>query len=175
MTRAPSLRELLIIIFLLIIFIMVAMEKIWELRVAAERTAVTVMLGNMRSALGIEVARLAAQGRVQEIARHDGGDPMLVMRQPHPNYLGHISNADPAAIPGYNWYYDVDKGLLVYRVANEEAFETPLEGPARILFRLRLSFHDADGDGRYDHGIDAIRGLDVVSLHPYRWRLEEEE
>lgn len=173
--RGTSLRELLIIVLLLLTFIVVATEKIWELRVAAERTAVAVMLGNMRSALGIEVARLAAQGRIADIARHDGGDPMLVMRQPHANYRGRISGADPAGIPGYSWYYDVDQGLLVYRVANDEAFETPLEGPARILFRLRLSYQDSNNDGHYQQGIDTIRGLNIVSLHPYRWLTGEAE
>lgn len=172
--------ELVVTLILIMVFIRVVMQQLWALRVVAERTHVTWTVGAMQSAIGIEIARRALQGGMTTIAELEGSNPYQLLlgadgrtsyqSQPNSlvahllyqgNYLGELVDPDLESMQGGSWYFDPAQRTLVYRVSQQEAFVTPLEGPARIRFYLR-----AGGEGS--------TGVGLNSLEPYQWYLPEE-
>lgn len=182
-----GLYELTLIIILLSIFVLVAIDRVWRYRISAEEVGVAHVEGAIRSALGIEVATRVAQGRVSSIAELHHSNPIQLLTQgegeqapfgitagqpPH-NYLGELDEVDEEAIAPGNWYFNRNTGTLVYRVLFEENFETELEPPARINFRLERRYNDINSNGHFDSDSDQITGIYLTSEAPYRWILEE--
>jgi general secretion pathway protein G len=154
---------------LILVFVWVAAVKIWELRVAAERTHVITMIGKLRSALGLQVAERALEQGIPAVIALQGSNPMDLLQVPPHNYRGELQTADPAAMEGGGWYFDVGAGELVYRVEFEEHFSSPLPGPARIRLALKASYRDLNNNGRFDYGQDRLQNVSLEQLDPYRW------
>ncbi|NOR52335.1 MAG: hypothetical protein GQ470_06905 [Gammaproteobacteria bacterium] len=157
--------RLLILAILIIIFVRVAIDSIWKIRVAAERTHVAWMFGTMQSAIGLEVATRAVKGGLAEIARLDQSNPFELLdtlKDPmigaHP-YLGELNHPDPQDIAPGSWYFDTKTRVLNYRVLMDELFVSDLSGPARIRFALR---------GHYTSSGD-FKNIALVALDEYRW------
>ena len=85
------------------------------------------------------------------------------------NYVGELDAAGLPAVEGGQWYFDRREHTLVYRVSNVEYFKTTLPGPARARFAVRLDYDDANGNGRFDNGADALRGVRLEALEAYSW------
>jgi general secretion pathway protein G len=164
-----TLAETVAITCLLLIFIWVAAEKIWELRVVAERTHVVSIVGNLQSALGLEVAERALEQGIPAVVALQGSNPMDLLQPPPANYAGEKQDVDPAAEKGGRWYFDLDARELVYRVEFEENFRSSLAGPARIRLALKVSYRDLNGNGSFDPGQDQMRNVSLQQLDPYRW------
>ena len=164
---APYYRVIALVV-LIAIFITVAMQSIWKLRVSAERTHVAWMVGAMQSAIGIETARRAVQGGLEEIAGLDGSNPLeLLENKKTPfmgtfSYLGELDNPDPAKLAPRSWYFDGKSRELVYRVAMDDAFVSDLGGPARVRYALKGRYQ-GKGNRRQ------LSGIGLVSLDQYNW------
>ncbi|MCW8983029.1 MAG: hypothetical protein OQK13_03205 [Gammaproteobacteria bacterium] len=160
--------RLIALIILIAIFIVVAMQSIWKLRVAAERTHVAWMAGAMQSAIGLEIATRAVKGGLAEIAKLDRSNPLeLLENHKRPmmgaySFVGELDNPDPAEIAPRSWYFDTRSRELVYRVAMTDAFITDLEGPARVRFALKGRYQ---GKGRNRH----LNNITLIELDRYRW------
>lgn len=160
--------RLIALIVLVAIFIMVAMQSIWKMRVVAERTHVAWMYGAMQSAIGIETAVRGMKGGLKAIAILDRSNPLdLLDNQKTPfmgafSYLGELDSPDPAEIAPGSWYFDSQSRELIYRVAMTDAFVSDLDGPARIRFALR---------GRYSNSGEerTLGGIGLVKLDEYNW------
>jgi hypothetical protein len=164
-----GLAEMVVMTCLILVFIWIAAVKIWELRVAAERTHVISMIGKLRSSLGLQVAERALEQGIPAVIALQGGNPMDLLQAPPHNYKGELQAADPAAIEGGRWYFDSDARELVYRVNFEENFHSPLPGPARIRLALRVSYRDLNRNGRFDPGLDQLQNVSLQQLNQYRW------
>jgi len=158
-----TLLELVAVIIIIAILGLVALDRFWSLRVAAERATIKQVTGNIRSALGMEVARFALENRLAELPRLDGSNPMLLLAQTPSGYLGEIS-PDPATLVEGSWHFDPASKTLDYRVIYAENFDSGRDNPARIRFRITLIYRDRNDNQRFDPGLDAISGLDLVSL-----------
>lgn len=164
--------EVAVIVALILVLIVSIIQAVWRLRADAERVSVAQNVAAVREALSNEI--LVRVIRSQQpldriVAELQYTNPFHLLEQPPPNYLGELSAADPAGIDGYQWYFDTERALLVYRIGNPERFRTPLAGPARIRFQLRPQFQDRNGDGRFDPAIDEADSLVFDSMEPYRW------
>jgi hypothetical protein len=166
----PRLLEWAALVGLIAILAGVLVQRVWALRVDAERVAMATVLANLRQAIGIELGLRAARDGLRSVGELDGADPMDLLPKPPMNYRGALAHPDPARIDGYQWYFETGSRTLVYRVANAQAFDTPLPGPARARFRLKLRYGDRNGNGRFDYGIDELQGLNLVPLERYHWR-----
>lgn len=166
--RKRKLLEALVFIILMLLLIPVATLRIWELRAAAERTAVEMMLGNLRSYLGMHAAKVALAQGLDGVAALDGMDPSDVVATPT-NY--HTVEALPPVdqMAPYTWYFDRSSRVLVYRPGNEEYVESALPGPVRLRFRITLQYEDQNRNGRFDRR-ESLHGIALVPLEPYRWR-----
>ncbi len=158
-----TLLELVVVIIVISILGLFALDRFWSLRVAAERAAVKQVTGNIRSALGMEVARYALDNRLAELPHLDGSNPMRLLAQTPTGYIGETS-IDPAEIAKGSWYFDPTTKTLNYHVTYHENFDSPLEGLPRIRWRITLIYRDRNHNQHFDPGLDAISGLDLVSL-----------
>ena len=163
--RGFTLLELVTVIIVIAILATVALDRFWSLRVAAERAAVQQVVGNIRSALGMEVARYALENRVGELPQLDGSNPMLLLAQTPVGYLG-AASPDSTDIEDGSWYFDPDKKTLSYHATYTESFDSSPERPARLRWRITLLYRDQNGNQQLDPGVDAIEGLDLVRQEP---------
>lgn len=153
---------------LVAVLVTIAINRIWRLRVEAERVAVAQVVGAIRSAVGIEVARRVLREGVDSIAQLDGGNPMDLLAQLPPGYRGALVNPDPGQLVPGDWYYDERERVLVYRVRFPEAFDSA-QHQMRAVYRLTLKFDDRNRDGRFNRGSDTIYGLDLLPVGEFRW------
>ncbi len=162
--RSVSLLELVIVVILIAIFIRVAIDRIWPLRIVAEKTAVVEVRGAIESALGIAVAAQIARGKpLAAIARLAGANPVRFLATPPANYVGSFAHPGRHRIPGGSWYFNRSRRTLVYVIRFKSHFVSPLPGRKRIRFRLEPVFR-----GRA-HAPDDLAGIELVQLNRYTW------
>ena len=83
-----TLLELVVVIVIISILGLFAIDRLFAIRNAAERAAVKQVVGTIKSALGIEVARLALAGKLSAVAKLDKTNPLALLSQTPANYLG---------------------------------------------------------------------------------------
>jgi len=169
--RAFSLLELVIVIVVISLLLVVAIDRLLALRFEAERVTVQSVIAAMRSALYIEFAGAAAGGQLARLDAAGGSNPMLRLAEKPDGYAGEFFGADPALFEPGTWYFDTRERAIVYIVRFPERFETPLAGPPRARLRVEPDYDDLDRNGRFDPGRDPVRGLKLVPLEPFLWKV----
>ena len=198
------LAELGIMGAVILVFFGFVIEKVWELRAAAERLAVIQTVNAIRSSLGTEAMTQAIEGHTESLAALHHANPITLLTGkqddkapadddgrpsaervarryavqgsgPPPGYIGELDDPDPATIDGYQWYFDTSDQVLVYRVANDGYFSTTLAGVPRIRFQLQATYQDRNGNGRFDRAEDALERLNLEDLEDYHWDLQGSE
>lgn len=167
--RHLSRLELAIAVVIVGVLIGILIERGNALMVQAEQTGVEQVEGQIRAAIGLAVASRVAKGQLAAAAGLAASNPMNLLQTPPPNYLGALSDADPAQIAPGHWYFDMRSGYLVYRVKHADDFATSLRGPARAEFEIRLRYRDANDNGRYDAGEDILYGVNFTRVAPFSW------
>lgn len=126
-------------------------------------------VGNMRSALGMQLAKDIADGNWRAIEALPGSNPMVLMTRIPGSYLGAFADPDPSRVKGMHWYFDTTTHTLVYRIRYADGFKSPLPGPPRLRFRIVAQYADRNGNGVFDPGTDRFYGLDIVPLEHATW------
>jgi general secretion pathway protein G len=164
--RSVSLLELVVVVILIAIFIRIAIDRIWPLRIVAEKTAVVEVRGAIESALGITVAGRIARGEpLAAIARLAGTNPVHLLATPPDNYLGSFAHPGRHRIPRGSWYFNRSTRTLVYVVRFASHFKTPLPGRKRIRFRVEAVYRNRR------QVPDDLAGIRLVTLNPYVWKV----
>jgi len=167
-----TLLELVIVIIMIGFLGTIVLDRLWKYRIFAEEAAVTATIGNIRSGLGLEVAKLAVRGQVQKIALFENTNPLMFLAQKPNNYIGEVTTENAMTEPG-NWYYHASEKSLNYVVSYPENFYTNVSGIKRTRHQLKLVYTDNNNNGRFDKGVDDINGLDLIAMEPYRWVVEK--
>ena len=168
--RGFSLLELVVVIVLISVLLTLGIERLLIMKAQAERTAMEQVLSSIRSGLTIRLAELAVRSRLPQAAAMAGKNPFNVLSEKPPNYLGELLRPDPGTLARGNWYFDLQEGALCYLPESEEFFESRLE-PPRARFRIAPVFDDVNKNGRYDEGLDLLRGLSLAPLEAYSWNM----
>lgn len=163
-----TLLEMVIVIVCIGWLGLIVLDRVWKYRLYAEETSVTATIGNIRSALGLEIAELAVRGQVKKIATLDKTNPFELLAQKPRNYLGEVDNVNSINDKGV-WYFDKQDRTLNYIVSYPDNFISNVTGIKRTRHQLQLVFKDNNNNKRFDAGIDDISGLDMVDIEPYRW------
>jgi prepilin-type N-terminal cleavage/methylation domain-containing protein len=164
-----SLLELAVVIVIVGILVSVVLDRLLPLIGRAERAAFLQTQADLQSALLLEAAERITSGESNRLAELAAGDPMRLFLRPPLNYLGSLKPGETDDVPGGNWYFDEQKGLLAYRVGRHTRFD-PLGGPSdRVEFRVAFVFDDRDGDAKFDPAHDHFGGLKLEPTHPYSW------
>ena len=170
--RGFTILELVVVIIIISILGLFAIDRVFALRIAAEQAAVKQLVGTLKSALGLEVARLALSGNMAGVAKLDKSNPMHLLSQAPNNYLGENDSSDLINNTGV-WYFDEKQKALVYNVTYKEYFKTSLEGVPRIRYRVKLVYDDQNKNKRFDARYDSIAGLDLFPIEKYSWNVNE--
>jgi prepilin-type N-terminal cleavage/methylation domain-containing protein len=166
-----SLLELVLVVVLVSVLAVAAIERLLAVRYEAERATVQSVLGAMRSALYIEFAAAAARGQLARMELMPGSNPMLRLAEKPDSYAGEFYGADAGTFEPGSWFFDTQARALVYIVRFPERFETALPGPKRLRVAVEPDYDDVDGNGRFDPGRDPLRGLKLLPLEPYLWKI----
>ncbi|MHB8743353.1 MAG: prepilin-type N-terminal cleavage/methylation domain-containing protein [Sulfuricaulis sp.] len=164
-----TLLELVIVIVIISILLVLAISRFLALQVDAERVSMETMVGTLNSAIGMKVAESIVKSKVADLPSFAGSNPMDLLAQLPPNYLGELDGVDPATLEDGNWYFDKRAKLLVYLVRNKGFFKGGVPNPPRARFALRLVYSDINRNGVFDRGVDEIEGLSLSPVEPYSW------
>ncbi len=164
-----SLLELVAVIVVISFLLVIAISRLLALQVDAERVAMQTVLGTLRSAIGMKVAKSIVRNEVSGLRALVGGNPMDRLAELPSNYLGELKNVDPAQQQAGNWYFDSAAKTLVYLVRNKGHFTGGSPGTPRARFAIELVFADKNSNGVFDRRVDSIQGLRLSALEPYRW------
>lgn len=163
-----TLLELVVVIIIISILGLFAIDRIFAIRDAAEQASVKHLVGAIKSALGLEVARLALAGKMAAVAKLEKTNPLLLLSQVPNNYLGEKENSRHITEPGV-WYFDKKQKALIYNVMYKENFITTLKGLSRIRHQIKLIYNDQNKNKRFDIHYDSIAGLDLFPLEKFSW------
>ncbi len=163
--------ELIVVIIVISILGLFAIDRIFSLRIAAERASVKQLVGTIKSALGLEVARLALKGNMPAVAKLNKSNPILLLSQVPNNYLGEKESGKNINQTGV-WYFNKKQQALVYNVPYHENFETRLKGVPRIRYRVKLIYNDKNKNKRFDIRFESIAGLDFFPIEKYHWSVK---
>lgn len=169
--RGFSLLELLIVIVIISLLMVVAIDRLLALRFEAERATVQSVIGALRSALYIEFAGAAARGQMQRMDVARGSNPVLHLAEKPDGYAGEFFGPEPGLFEPGTWYFDTRDRALVYLVRFPQQFVTALSGPPRLRLAVEPDYDDLDRNGRFDPGRDPVRGLKLVPLEPFYWKI----
>ncbi len=170
--RGFTILELIVVIIIISILGIFAIDRIFALRIAAEQASVKQIIGTIKSALGLEVARLALNGNMTDVARLNLSNPMLLLSQTPNNYLGEKDNNKAIKEPGV-WYFDKKQKALIYNVTYTENFKTQLKGTPRIRYKVKLIYNDRNNNKRFDPHYDGVAGLDIFTVDKYSWKVKK--
>lgn len=166
--RGFTILELVVVIIIISVLGLFAIDRIFAIRIAAEQAAVKQIVGTIKSALGLEVARLALAGKMSSVAKLNKTNPINLLSQKPSNYIGEKDDSNHIVEPG-TWYFDKKQKALIYNVIYKENFTTPLKGIARIRHQITLVYNDRNNNNRFDLRYDNIAGLDLFPLEKYNW------
>ena len=165
-----TLLELVVVIIIISILGIFAIDRIFVIRIAAEQASVKQIIGTIKSALGLEVARLVLGGNMLAVAKLEKTNPILLLSQAPNNYLGEKNDGRHINDAGV-WYFDKKQKVLVYNVTYKETFKTTLKGTPRIQHQIKLVYNDRNKNKRFDIDYDSIAGLDIFPTEKFSWKV----
>jgi len=168
-----TLLELVLVVLIISIMGLIAIDRLLNYRIDAERAMIQTVIGNIRSGLGMEIAQRVARDRIGTIHNLEDTNPIELLAQPPNNYIGEIDHESQVNEDGV-WYFDTAASALVYRVRFGDYFKTRLSGPPRMRHRIKLVYTDNNRNNRFDPGIEHVSGLDLVPLEDYEWEFPNE-
>ena len=163
-----TLIEMLVVVVAIGILAGVALDRLYPLIGRAERVAFLRMQAQLQNQLTLVTAEQMVRGNSAAIPALADSNPMDFLLKAPENYLGAFAGAPPDA-PSGHWYFDTATASLVYLVGGHTRFDG-LDGPDdRVLFRVRLAFKDANGNGIYDPSADRFDGIWLAPVYAYSW------
>ena len=164
-----TLFELVLVIVIISTLVAVVLDRLLPYIDEAERVAVLRVEGQLRSTLVMEAAERIVRGESARIVELHGANPVKFLLEPPKNYVGELDGRGADEAPARHWYFDRDRGRLVYRLGEPFALESsggPREHPA---FAVRVEFDDRDANGGFDASRDELYGVRLVRMAGSDW------
>jgi len=194
--RQLSRLELVVAVIVISLVLYILMLKMLKIFAAAERSLLTTTVVNINTAMQYRAAWYMLQGDYSELEIMQQMNPLAMgeidsawlkpektlevpsqilagivdVRLPG-NYLGEMDRVNPEDIDGGHWYFDRQEQKLVYRVDNDEYFDSSLSGPARVEFNVIIDYVDTNSDNRFNPHIDEYRNIRLRAINDYEWQL----
>ncbi|HWH47135.1 MAG TPA: hypothetical protein VN664_04980 [Burkholderiales bacterium] len=157
--------EFVVAIALIAIFVGVLMERALYYQEYAEKTAMEMTAKNIRTGLRYKVADLILDNRMAEISTLADENPLNVLAEKPPNYLGELDSA-PMVDPKGQWYFDRRNRELVYTVNNRRHFSPSSYRDFSVRYRLMRTSAGAVTDSSARNGGTWIS---LVLVAEYGW------
>lgn len=158
--------ELIVVIAVVALLASVAMPKFYRLTMRAEALGAQGMIGTVRSALSLQMARALYQGDDLAGWAQNGSRalfPMhdLLLEQPE-SYLGVIENSDQRG----HWYDDKNSHELVYVVRNDEVVNGVTGTPPKVRWQINVIYDDRQPEKKQ------VIGLVLQPVTAHQWTIE---
>lgn len=150
---------------LVVVTIIISLLSIWLLHTLrfyqelTEKTVVESTIVNLRSGLRFKIADLIIKGTPERQSELLKTNPMTFLNSPPNGYMGEMRA--PKNVPAGAWYYEQDKGELVY-IPKMSSHLDLVDGSQPETYRLRWQI-------RMNEENKGAPFLDVVALSPFVW------
>jgi hypothetical protein len=139
-------------VILILLFIYVFLHYTDEAEQAIELQSVEQTRRVIDSALFIVFATYATEGRLDQLADLEGGNPFEFLKEYLAHsipYRGEIESHEMSGAES-GWYYLAGRGDLIY---------VPFHLSEPRVYRVRLDYDDVNGNGRFDSAADQFKSL----------------
>jgi prepilin-type N-terminal cleavage/methylation domain-containing protein len=123
----------------------------------AERAQVATIIGAVRSALHLRVAKLVTTGRERDLPGLVDENPMRWLAEVPSNYVGEYFSPKTTELPLESWYYDKKNKTLVYLYNHGRN----ASNPDSDVIRYKLKVMSDSGSGSNRDGVAGVV-LEVV-------------
>jgi general secretion pathway protein G len=134
--RGSNLLEFAAAITIVGILITILLQRIWYYQGQAERTAVQLLVSNVRSALEIKVTEGKLPGRTIDLTILAEQNPFDLLKDKPANYAGALYSPSDSDIGEGNWCFDRADKSLVYLLNNRNSFVDAQT--KRLNFKVKL-------------------------------------
>jgi prepilin-type N-terminal cleavage/methylation domain-containing protein len=111
----------------------------------AERAQVATVLGALRSALHLKVAKAIVVGKEDSVAAFANENPMTWLSEIPHNYIGEYFSPKTTDLPVESWYYDRTDKKLVYLLNHGRDFDQPTLNILKYKVRLLSDSSGSNG------------------------------
>lgn len=165
--RGFSMLELVIAGLLIMVLVTVSYRQYMNLVVDAEHAAFNGVRGWLQAGLNMTLSKAIGGHNQTSLAELEGANPMRLLdgvMVPPSNYLGELSGRDAEQAEPGNWYFELDRRLLVYRFRYRAAMNGFERAPDnRVGFQLKLVKPSAD------RAVTGLRlRIEVASFNPVK-------
>lgn len=166
-----TLIELVVVIIIISSLLYFAFERLLKLEVQAERSSMQLVIGNINSAIGMLISQHILDSDIPGLHKYIDSNPMDLLAQTPPAYLGSFAGRPHGLGKGVHWYYDRTDRVLVYVTGSPRYFVS--DGPNKSVTELKIVpvYDDNNHNGRFDTG-DILVGLKLAATAPYHWSNE---
>ena len=163
-----TLIELVVVIIIISGLLYFAFERLLKLEVQAERASMQQVIGNLNSAIAMVISKHIADDNIPELRSYIDSNPMELLAQTPPTYLGSFAGQPPQLDQGVHWYFDQTSHTLVYVTGSPAYFVS--DGPVKSVTRLKILpvYDDKNGNRQFT----ALAGLRLAATAPYHWHNE---
>ena len=164
--------ELIVVIAVVALLASVALPKFYRLTLRAEALSAQGMIGQLRSALSLQMARGLYQGDNLAAWAHNGPRALYPMRdllleQPK-KYLGVQENSNKRG----SWYDDKKTHELVYVVRNDEIINGIAGVPKKVRWHISVVYDERPSDDVEMLHATSVLGLVLQPSTPHQWNFE---
>lgn len=169
-TRGFSAFEFVIVVLIIAGLLWFVLDRLLRVQVIAERALLEQNIGLMKSALALTISEHVARDNIAGLRTLIGSNPMDLMSETPPTYLGSLATA-PAKPPAGSWFFDRSRHQLIYQITNVSHIDISGPEKSQIGFKISPVYDDINGNGRFDTG-DTLKGLKLQPQTTYRWSME---
>lgn len=164
-----TLLEFLVVIIIISTLAAVLLDRLTFYQEAAEKAAMEQMVGNLRSALHMQIADKLIHGKASELPQLLNDNPMDWLAEQPANYVGVRFGPKPSEVKGGDWYFDLKDKMLVYAVKRGQYFVADSAGRKEVRYQVRLVY-GRDAQGSQEHADEKeINGVILALAEPYQW------
>jgi general secretion pathway protein G len=160
-----TLIELLVSVSVILLVSGVLLDRFLDYQEAAEKARIELEIVKLKLALQARIGALIAEHREVNYFALARENPVRWLDDPMAGYRGEPGPAEAQLLPRGSWYFDRIDAHLVYLVDSGRHFAPDSEGRKRV--RLHVKMVRARAGAR--SGDDAVIGLQVAPVEPYRW------
>lgn len=164
-SRGITLLELVVCIAVILATAGALLSRLRYYQEAAERADMEYTANTLKLALQLRIGHDHGQQRPVDYAAVMRENPVSWLERPMKGYRGEVGQAEARLVPPGSWYFDRQRGELVYLPLRTGQLEPDSEGMKRVRYAVHM-VRAQSGSRKEDA---AVLGVQLAPVEPYRW------